>query len=90
VARQAMRVKCPICGTHADLDEEKWRQKVRRRLRALILQVMACGFDAVYGQLEMVDDPKWQREVERKHRKIRPLRVVKGGRSMSRDENPDE
>jgi len=85
-----MRVKCPICGMHADLDEQKWRQKVRRRLRALILQVMMYGFDAVYGRLEIVDDPKWQKKVERKHGKIRPLRVVKGGRSVPSEENADE
>jgi len=85
-----MRVKCPICGKYADLDEQKWRQKVRRRLRALILQVMMYGFDAVYGRLEIVDDPKWQKKVERKHGKIRPLRIVKGGRSVSSEENADE
>ena len=85
-----MRVKCPICGMHADLDEEKWRQKVRRRLRALILQVITYGFDAVYGRLEIVDDPKWPREEGRKHRKIRPLRLVKGGRSMRREKNANE
>jgi hypothetical protein len=83
-------MKCPVCGMHADLDEGKWRRKVRRRLRALILQVMTYGFDVVYGRFEMVGDPKWQSEVARRHRKIQPLRVVKGGRSVPREENADE